>query len=277
MQFGVQERFVEPGGVVYGVGRQIQRAVAGYDDERHRFGDRGAAGAVEVGVEQHAVDLFHADLRHCVSHRCDRPYDDIADGKVTDIKRAVKADSDKTVVFSWIEYSDKTTRDAANDKMMNDPDAMAGMADMPFDGKRMIFSGFTPILNQGSLENMGYIDGYVIPVSNVKKGDYFKVAEAAAPIFIEHAASQVVENWGDDVRHGETTDFYGAVNAEDGENIVFSWISWPSKEVRNTGNAATMADDRFKEGASAGQPGSMPMPFDGKRMIMGGFVPILDR
>ena len=65
--------------------------------------------------------------------------------------------------------SRQDTRDAANDKMMNDPDAMAGMADMPFDGKRMIFSGFTPILNQGSLENMGYIDGYVIPVSNVKK------------------------------------------------------------------------------------------------------------
>ena len=203
--------------------------------------------------------------------------DDIADGKVTDFKRAVKAKSDETVVFSWIEYPDKTTRDAANDKMMNDPDAMAGMVDMPFDGKRMIFSGFTPILDKGSPESMGYIDGFVIPVENDKKDEYRKVAEAAAPIFIEHGAGQVVENWGDDVKHGETTDFYGAVDAEEGENIVFSWVSWPSKEARDTGNAATMADDRFKEGAAADQPGSMPMPFDGKRMIMGGFVPILDQ
>ena len=79
------------------------------------------------------------------------------------------------------------------------------------------------------------------------------------------------------MKRGETTDFYGAVDAEEGENIVFSWIAWPSKEDRDAGNAATMADHRFKEGASAGQPGSMPMPFDGKRMIMGGFVPILDQ
>ena len=202
--------------------------------------------------------------------------DDIADGKVTDFKRAVKAKENETVVFSWIEYPDKTTRDSANDKMMNDPDAMAGMADIPFDGKRMIFSGFTPILDKGSTDDMGYIDGFVIPVLNEKKNDYCKVAEAAAPIFMEHGASQVVENWGDDVKHGETTDFYGAVDAEKDENIVFSWISWPSKQARDEGNKAVMADERFKDGAPEGQPGSMPMPFDGKRMITGGFVPILD-
>jgi len=75
--------------------------------------------------------------------------DDIADGKVTDFKRAVKAKDNEAVVFSWIEYPDKTTRDSANEKMMNDPDSMAGMADMPLDGKRMIFSGFTPILDKG--------------------------------------------------------------------------------------------------------------------------------
>lgn len=202
--------------------------------------------------------------------------DDIADGKVTDFKRAVKATNDETVVFSWIEYPDKITRDTANDRMMNDPDAMAGMANMPFDGKRMIFSGFTPILDKGSTNDMGYIDGFVIPVLNENKDDYRNVAEAAAPIFMEHGASQVVENWGDDVKHGETTDFYGAVDAEKDENIVFSWISWPSKQARDEGNKAVMADERFKDGAPAGQPGSMPMPFDGKRMIMGGFVPILD-
>ena len=65
--------------------------------------------------------------------------------------------------------------------------------------------------------------------------------------------------------------------AKEGENIVFSWILCPSKEAHDAGNAATMADDRFQEGLSAGQPGSMPMPLDGKRILMGGFVPILDR
>lgn len=201
--------------------------------------------------------------------------DDVPDGKVTDFKRAVQAKPDETVVLSWCEYPDKATRDAASAKMMSDP-RMEEMGEMPFDGKRMIFSGFAPILDKGSSEGMGYIDGYVIPVANEKENEYRKVAEAAAPIFMEHGASQVVENWGDDVKHGETTDFYGAVDAEDGENIVFSWIAWPSKEARDVGNAATMADERFKEGAPEGQPGSMPMPFDGKRLIMGGFVPILD-
>jgi uncharacterized protein YbaA (DUF1428 family) len=75
--------------------------------------------------------------------------DDVPDGKVTDLKRAVKATADETVVFSWCEYPDKETRDVANAKMMSDP-RMAEMGDMPFDGKRMIFSGFAPILEKGS-------------------------------------------------------------------------------------------------------------------------------
>ena len=70
--------------------------------------------------------------------------DDIPDGKVTDFKRAVKAEPNETVVFSWVIWPDKATRDAAGKKMIEDPrmDAMT----MPFDGKRMIFGGFNPIL-----------------------------------------------------------------------------------------------------------------------------------
>jgi uncharacterized protein YbaA (DUF1428 family) len=202
--------------------------------------------------------------------------DDVPKGKVTDFHRAVRAKDDETVVFSWLEYPDRETRNAANEKMMNDPDAMAGMGDMPFDGSRMIVSGFAPILNQGSPGGTGYIDGFLIPVAAQKRADYLKVAEAAAPVFLDHGAKQVVETWGDDLIRGKTTDFYGAVNAMDDETVVFSWIAWPSREARETGNAASMADDRFKSGAAAGQPGSMDMPFDGKRMVMGGFVPILD-
>ena len=202
--------------------------------------------------------------------------DDIADGKVTDFIRAVKATSDETVVFSWIEYPDKKTRDAANDKMMNDPDAMAGMAEMPFDGKRMIFSGFATILKRGSDAGMGYVDGFVIPVEVKNQTEYQALAEAAAPIFMEHGAMAVVETWGEDLKRGEVTDFFRAVDAQEDETIVFSWIAWPSREARDVGNAATMEDKRFQPGAGEGMPGSMPMPFDGKRMIMGGFVPLLD-
>ncbi len=202
--------------------------------------------------------------------------DDIPDGKVTDFKGAVQAKDDETVVFSWCEYPDKETRDTANAKMMSDP-RMAEMGEMPFDGKRMIFSGFAPILKRGSDKDAGYIDGFVIPVEVKKQADYQQVAEASAPIFMDHGAQAVVENWGEDLMHGEVTDFYKAVDATEDETIVFSWIAWPSKEARDKGNEASMADDRFKEGAPEGQPGSMPMPFDGKRLIMGGFVPILDQ
>ena len=72
--------------------------------------------------------------------------DDVPDGKLTDFRGAVKATADEVVVFSWIEWPDKATRDAGQTKMMQDP-RMKDMGDMPFDGKRMIFGGFAPILD----------------------------------------------------------------------------------------------------------------------------------
>jgi uncharacterized protein YbaA (DUF1428 family) len=196
--------------------------------------------------------------------------DDVPDGKVTDFRRAVKAEPHETVVFSWCIYPDKETRDAAGQKMMSDP-RMAEMGDMPFDGKRMIYSGFAPLLDHGSDKGAGYIDGFVIPVEVKKQADYQALAEAAAPVFMDHGATAVVETWGDDLMKGEVTDFYKAVDAKGDENIVFSWIAWPSKEARDAGNKAAMEDERF----AAMGPDSMP--FDGKRMIMGGFVPIVDQ
>ena len=76
--------------------------------------------------------------------------DDVPDGKVTDFKGAVKATDEEVVVFSWIEYPDKATRDAANAKMQEDPRVMEMFADMPFDGTRMIFGGFAVILDETS-------------------------------------------------------------------------------------------------------------------------------
>ncbi|KRB98088.1 RNA signal recognition particle [Hydrogenophaga sp. Root209] len=75
--------------------------------------------------------------------------DDVPDGKVTDFRRAVQATAEETVAFSWIEWPDKATRDAAMKKMMEDPrmdPSTPGNLPMPFDGKRMIFGGFEPVV-----------------------------------------------------------------------------------------------------------------------------------
>jgi uncharacterized protein YbaA (DUF1428 family) len=73
--------------------------------------------------------------------------DDIPAGKLTDFRRAVQAKEDEVVVFSWIEYPSKEARDAANERIMSDPRMKAMGETMPFDGKRMIFGGFAPILD----------------------------------------------------------------------------------------------------------------------------------
>ena len=72
--------------------------------------------------------------------------DDVKEGKQTDFRRAVQAKDDETVVFSWVEWPDKATRDAAMPKVMDDPRMKADSHPMPFDGKRMIFGGFSPVL-----------------------------------------------------------------------------------------------------------------------------------
>ena len=115
---------------------------------------------------------------------------------------------------------------------------------------------------------MSYIEGLVIPVHAGKKDAYRALAETAAAIFKEHGALRIVECWGDDVPDGKVTDFKRAVKAEPGENVVFSWVVWPSKAVRDEGNRKVMADPRWPTGTD--------MPFDGKRMILGGFEVLLD-
>ncbi|MFN3867788.1 MAG: DUF1428 domain-containing protein [Hyphomicrobiaceae bacterium] len=112
---------------------------------------------------------------------------------------------------------------------------------------------------------MPYVDGYVVPVPAAEREAYRALAALGGPIFIEHGAIKVVECWGDDVPRGKWTDFWGSVKAEEGEVIVFSWVIWPSKEVRDAAHPKVMADPRMKldEGVD--------MPFDGKRMIYGGF------
>jgi len=117
---------------------------------------------------------------------------------------------------------------------------------------------------------MNYVDGYLIPLRPENREAYRDMSERAAAIFIDHGAIHVVETIGDDMMKGETTDFYRAVKAEDGETVVFSWITWPSKAVRDVGNKAAMADERFANM-------KFTNVFDGKRMIYSGFQTIVDR
>ncbi|MCH7861422.1 DUF1428 domain-containing protein [Sphingomonas sp. NPDC092331] len=115
---------------------------------------------------------------------------------------------------------------------------------------------------------MAYVDGFVAPVPDGNKEAYLAMAGKAAPVFVEYGALQVTETWGSDVPRGTTTDFFMATKAEEGENVVFSWIVWPDKATRDTAWAKIMEDERMKPGAD--------MPFDGKRMFWGGFETILD-
>jgi uncharacterized protein YbaA (DUF1428 family) len=117
---------------------------------------------------------------------------------------------------------------------------------------------------------MNYVDGFVLAVPTARREDFRAHAAAVAEVFRECGALRVVECWGDEVPHGQRTDMHMAVQAQADETVVFSWIEWPSKEVRDAGMAKMMADPRV-------QPEVNPMPFDGKRMIYGGFVPLVDR
>ncbi|WP_348538674.1 DUF1428 domain-containing protein [Sphingomonas brevis] len=192
---------------------------------------------------------------------------DVPEGKVTDFRKAVDAKPDEKVVFSWFEYPDKATRDAANEKMMSDPRMKEMSANMPFDGKRMIMGGFEAIVEEGT-DRGDYTDGFVVPVPEGKEDDYQKLAAKMAKIFRRHGANRVVEALSNDVPKGEVTDFYRAVKAEDGEKVVFSFIEWPDKATRDEAWKKIMEDESLKPEGD--------MPFSGQRMFWGGFEPILD-
>ena len=116
---------------------------------------------------------------------------------------------------------------------------------------------------------MKYVEGFVAAVPAANKETYRKHAAEAAPLFKEFGATRMVECWGDDVPDGKLTDFRRAVQAKDGEVVVFSWIEYPSKEARDAAIERIRTDPRMKAMGDT-------MPFDSKRMIFGGFAPILD-
>ena len=115
---------------------------------------------------------------------------------------------------------------------------------------------------------MVYVQGFVIPVPTDKKDAYRAMCEKVGPIFKEYGVLRMVETWGVDVPDGEVTDFRRSVQAEAGESVVFSWLVWPDKTTCDEAASKIMEDPRMRPDGE--------IPFDGKRMIFGGFEPIYD-
>lgn len=113
---------------------------------------------------------------------------------------------------------------------------------------------------------MSYVDGFVLAVPTENKDAYEKLAADVWSLFKTHGALQMTECWGDDVPDGKVTDFRRAVQATPEETVVFSWIVWPSKQVRDAAHQAMWQDQEKPE----------TVPFDGKRMIFGGFNVLLN-
>ena len=115
-----------------------------------------------------------------------------------------------------------------------------------------------------------YVDGFVLPVPKDKLKDYVRLSKKAGKVWKEHGAIEYVENVADDVKPGKWTSFPQSVKLKPNEVVVFSYIVYPNRKVRDACNAKVMADPRLKKMFDPKK-----MPFDGKRMFWGGFKPIV--
>jgi uncharacterized protein YbaA (DUF1428 family) len=179
----------------------------------------------------------------------------------------VKAERDEIVVFSWLEYPSREARDAANKKITSDPRMKELGAAMPFDGTRMIYGGFTTMRDDGGAFEMGYVDGSLVPVPVANKAAYSDIAAKQAAVLREHGATRVVNAWGDDIPDGKITDYRGAVKAKSEETVVYTWVEWPSKDVRDAGWRKVFVDARMRLDN---------LPYDHTRRVHGGFAPVLE-
>ena len=115
---------------------------------------------------------------------------------------------------------------------------------------------------------MSYIEGFVVPVPTANRTAYREMSAKLAPMFHELGAISLVECWGEEVPDGNVTDFKRSVALKPDETVVFAWLVWPSKQVREAAGEKMKTDPRM-------QP-SKDNPFDAKRMIYGGFEIMLD-
>ena len=190
----------------------------------------------------------------------------VPEGELTDFQGAVQAKPEETVLFSWFEFPSRAVRDEVNQKMMSDS-RLSGMMDtMPFDAQRMIYGGFEVVVEEGQRGRPAYVNGMLVAVPTARKAEFISTSRQIARIFREHGALRSVDAWGDDVPDGKLTDYRRAVKASADETVVYSFVEWDSKETHDTAWEKIMADPRMPS----------DMPFDGKRMIYGGFRPLLD-
>jgi uncharacterized protein YbaA (DUF1428 family) len=196
--------------------------------------------------------------------------DDVTHGKVTDFYRAVQAEAEEAIAFSWVEWPDKFVRDKGWATMMDpaspDPRIHPQHNPMPFDGRRMIHGGFEGIVARGDHGSFPYVQGFMVPVPTAKREAYTRMAVDAWDMFRGYGALAVLEAWGSDVPHGTITDFYRGVNASEDESVVFSYMTWPSKQV---------CQEAARKMGEAEMPSDFEMPFDGMRMVWGGFDAVI--
>jgi uncharacterized protein YbaA (DUF1428 family) len=114
---------------------------------------------------------------------------------------------------------------------------------------------------------MSYVDGFILAVPKSNLDAYRALARKGGEVWKEHGALAYVECVADDVPYGEVTSFPRAVQAKDDEVVIFSWVVYASRQSRDEVVAKVMADPRLK---------GTDMPFDGKRLIYGGFQPFLE-
>lgn len=193
--------------------------------------------------------------------------EDIPDGKTNDMKMAVKLKDGETPVFTWIIWPSKEGRDEGMQKSFSDP-LFSESFDPGMDGARMFFGGFEPVFEAGAFSGAPYIDGFLVPCPVKNKEAYRKMAADAWPFFERHGAVSMFECWQDDLPDGKLTSMASAVQKEPDEAVLFSWVGWPSKEAREKGQAAMMADPEMVAPPE--------MPFSGARMVYGGFEVIVD-
>lgn len=114
---------------------------------------------------------------------------------------------------------------------------------------------------------MAYVDATVLAVPTLQRDAYLAHAREVDALFLEVGALRVTEAWGTDVPDGKLTDFKRAVQAKDDETVVLGWITWPDKVTRDAGWEKVLGDPRFQ---------AIELPYDGKRMIYGGFEVICE-
>ncbi len=193
---------------------------------------------------------------------------DVPRGELTDMYGAVKAEKGENIVFSWIDWGTKEAFDKAHKDMGSD-ERMEEPSEMPFDGMRMIYSGFETVGERGTSGPAGYVQAYVAPVAKEKREAFADMCKTMRDLAIDNGAIHAVDGWAAGIKSGTITDFKQAVKAKAGEAIAFGYAEWPSKDAFDQGSV------KMREDARMPPPGA-DMPMDGKRLIYGGFEVMLD-